>query len=263
MKLIKFDELNSEEFYISDVASFYRKPDYDYAHEKNCPYSGFRIVENGKAYYSFNKKTHLLKEGALIYMPKGCSMELTIDDKDFSFSKVHFSLFSSGGEEFVFSNTPVILTENASSDIIEAIHTLNENTQGSYDTIINKLCLCKILKEITHFQHSAVESKLSPAIKYIRLHYREDTRVDKLASLCYLSKSQFYRLFKKQTGLTTVEYKNALRIEFAIQMIEDGEYSLSEIGTSVGFDSIYYFSEIFKKIKGISPSEYKKQFFNK
>lgn len=263
MKIIDIDDLSAEEFYVSDVSSFYRVPDYTLANERNCPYSGFRLVESGKATYVLNKEVLPLKEGALIYMPKGCSAQLAIDDKNFSFSKIHFSLTDCNGEELIFSNYPFVLTENASPEIVEAVHSLNDNMLSYYDTILNKFFICKILKEITHFANAEKPNKISPAIKYLRLHYREEISVDHLAEICYLSKAQFHRLFKKQTGITPIEYKNNLRIERATQMLEDGEYSISEIATSVGFDNVFYFSKTFKKIKNLTPKDYKKNFFNK
>ncbi len=263
MRIINIDELSAEEFYISDVSSFYRVPDYTFVHEQNCPYSGFRLIESGKATYTLNKETFTLAEGALIYMPKGCSAQLTINDKNFSFSKIHFSLTDAKGEELIFSRVPFVLTKTTSQKIIDVVHTLNDNMLSYYDTILNKLCICKILKEITHFSSAEKTNKISPAIKYLRLHYREEISADHLAEICYLSKAQFHRLFKKQTGFTPIEYKNNLRIERAMQMLEDGEYSISEIATSVGFDNVFYFSKTFKKIKNIAPKDYKKDFIGK
>lgn len=263
MRIINLEELSTEEFYISDVSSFYRVPDYTVAHEKNCPYSGFRLIESGKATYTLNKETFTLNEGALIYMPKRCSAQLTIDDKNFSFSKIHFSLTDAKGEELVFSNVPFVLTENASPKIIDAVRVLNDNMLSYYDTILNKLYICIILKEITHLSNTEKTNKISPAIKYLRLHYREEISADHLADICYLSKAQFHRLFKKQTGTTPIVYKNNLRIERATQMLEDGEYSISEIATGVGFDNVFYFSKTFKKIKNVTPKDYKNEFLNK
>ena len=64
-------------------------------------------------------------------------------------------------------------------------------------------------------------------------------------------------LFKKHTGRSIMSYYNSLKIEEAKNLIQNGKYTLSNIAEMLHFSNQYYFSRVFKKIEGISPSEYK------
>ena len=66
------------------------------------------------------------------------------------------------------------------------------------------------------------------------------------------------RIFKSAVNTTPVKYINYLRLEKAKNMLINSNYSVNEIAFSVGFEDAYYFSRLFKKEIGISPSEYKK-----
>jgi len=68
------------------------------------------------------------------------------------------------------------------------------------------------------------------------------------------------RKFKLYTGKTIFYYLNELRIARATQYLQSGYYTLSEIAEKTGFCDVYYFSKVFKKYKGLSPSEYEKLF---
>lgn len=64
-------------------------------------------------------------------------------------------------------------------------------------------------------------------------------------------------LFKKNTGDTIMNYYNTLKIKEAKKLIEKGDLSLSEISEVLHFNTRYYFSRVFKRIEGVTPSEYK------
>ena len=78
-----------------------------------------------------------------------------------------------------------------------------------------------------------------------------------LASLEGLSESRFYTVFKEKIGCSPVEYINALRIERACNLLSSTPMSVGEVGANCGFDDNFYFSKIFKKKMGVSPTKYK------
>ena len=65
-------------------------------------------------------------------------------------------------------------------------------------------------------------------------------------------------MFREQVGKTAVHYLNALRVQEAKRLIRRGELNFTQIAERVGIESIYYFSNLFKKYAGVSPSEYAK-----
>ncbi len=67
-----------------------------------------------------------------------------------------------------------------------------------------------------------------------------------------------YRAFKKETGLSPIEYRNRLRIERARTLLSRDICSVSEAAKLLGFESVYYFSRVFKQHTGVAPSQYGK-----
>lgn len=94
-------------------------------------------------------------------------------------------------------------------------------------------------------------------IKYINKHYDEQLTIEAIEGHCRYSRFYISRAFKEITGLTIMEYLNAIRIEKAKSLLQIGALSISEIAAGCGFVSQSYFGKVFKKSVGISPLEYK------
>ena len=108
-------------------------------------------------------------------------------------------------------------------------------------------------------EQAAKLKRLDAVFRYISKHYAEPIYISDLAKLCYLSDGYFCRFFKKATGRTANDYITEYRIEQAMYLLKNTENSVSEIATKTGFDDGAYFARAFRRMNGISPTEYKKQ----
>lgn len=104
-----------------------------------------------------------------------------------------------------------------------------------------------------------VPVKILNAISYIQLNLSRDLSVTNLAKRANLHTDYFSRLFHQHTGERPVKYIHEKRIERAQYLIVTTQMTFSEIATQTGFENVFYFSKIFKKITGMSPGNYKKQ----
>lgn len=86
-----------------------------------------------------------------------------------------------------------------------------------------------------------------------------DFNLDRLAEIVKMSKSKVYRVWKENREGSLNEYILTVRIEFALQLLKDGDLSITEIALKSGFSSQSYFSKVFKKVYGVSPSQYSEQ----
>lgn len=75
----------------------------------------------------------------------------------------------------------------------------------------------------------------------------------------FLSSSYLCTLFKNETGLTLNQYLTDFRIEKAKKLLTDPRYKIAEISAKVGYSDGNYFGKTFKKMVGVSPSEYREQ----
>lgn len=112
------------------------------------------------------------------------------------------------------------------------------------------------------------QNKITPAIRiaknYITEHYREDISLSTVAEIVNLSPVYLSRLFKKEEGINFLDYLNQYRIDIAKRMLkEEIKYSVMDIAEESGFSNTKYFSRIFKKCVGITPSEYRNRHLGK
>ncbi len=87
--------------------------------------------------------------------------------------------------------------------------------------------------------------------------------VDTLVKSFYMSRSSFFAKLKTLTGLSPIEFIQQIRVKRAAQLIEENQYSMSEISTMVGINDPHYFSRYFKKAFSMTPTEYKKRIMTK
>lgn len=96
-------------------------------------------------------------------------------------------------------------------------------------------------------------------IEYVHAHYAEDITLEQLASQLYISKNYLNQLFKKVTGETFTNYVIRVRIEKAKALLMEGRHLIYEVSEMVGYQNVPYFSTLFKKYCGVSPSELMKR----
>ena len=94
-------------------------------------------------------------------------------------------------------------------------------------------------------------------IDYINNNINKEITIDELSLLFYFNKTYIMKKFKKELNITIHEYINTIRIYNSLIYFKDNNYILS-IAFKNGFNSLEYFSEIFKKTIGVSPNVYKK-----
>ena len=102
-------------------------------------------------------------------------------------------------------------------------------------------------------------SILKAAIEYIDTHYMEETlSLNTAAQVANISANHFSALFSQNKGQTFIEYLTSLRMRHARELLRCTDKRSSEIASKVGYKDAHYFSYLFKKTQGMTPSEYRK-----
>lgn len=115
---------------------------------------------------------------------------------------------------------------------------------------INRLCL-RFYDEIPN--HSSIQT----GIDYIDINSSENISVQDVAKEVCFSANHFSRVFKKETGYSFVAYLTFIRVQKSVWLLRNTDQSIEQIAFEQGFNTPSYFSRIFKKLVGISPSEYR------
>ncbi len=98
---------------------------------------------------------------------------------------------------------------------------------------------------------------IEQAKQFIVEHYHEDLTLNKIAETVFMSPNYFSNLFRTEAGESFLEYLTSLRLDKAKQLLGEKDAKAFEVGEKVGYDNPQYFSKIFKKYTGMTPSEYR------
>ena len=98
--------------------------------------------------------------------------------------------------------------------------------------------------------------EIERATHYFNENYNQEIIIEDYAKDRLMTPCWFIQNFKKITKTTPMKYIVSLRITNAMNMLENKNYNISQIAAAVGYDNPLYFSRLFKKHVGMSPSEY-------
>ena len=105
---------------------------------------------------------------------------------------------------------------------------------------------------------SEIQNEIDRATHYFNENYNKPLNIDEYAESRHMSTCWFIRSFKQILKVTPMQYILSLRMANAQSLLETTEYNISEIAEAVGYDNALYFSRLFHKHVGVSPSEYRK-----
>lgn len=167
------------------------------------------------------------------------------------------------------TNFCIINFKNLRENILLCLHNMLseiENKPTGYEIVCQDLMeiLIVLLGRQTNFSTilapvSKKTSRLCGSTKrYIDTHYQENITLDQLAEVCHVSKYHLAHAFAEEYGISPINYLISKRISEAEHLLKTTDFSLSLISNTTGFSSSSYFAQIFRKQKGMSPTEYRK-----
>ena len=120
------------------------------------------------------------------------------------------------------------------------------------------LALGMLLQELSRCDQRRLEDdQISRILTFINQNYGSLTHISQIADHFFISHYHLCRIFKQAMQVTVVEYLNQIRIKNACRLLETTGRDVGEIAESCGFRSSSYFSNVFKKATGFSPSGYR------
>jgi transcriptional regulator GlxA family with amidase domain len=108
------------------------------------------------------------------------------------------------------------------------------------------------------YKHQSLQDEpIKRAQRYIKTHLRGTLTIEKVAHSVYLSRSQFTKQFREQTGSSFVQYLTQCRIEEAKTLLRDSTWSIHRVGAFVGLRSTSYFCQLFSQHTGFTPQQFR------
>lgn len=227
-------------------------------------------IAAGKAHFHFDGKEQIVTAGHMVlYRPKEPQKYEYYGEDQTEVYWVHFTggnvknILRSYGltdDKRVFYCGSGLDYQNLFRTMINELQMCKENYEEVLETYLRLIfiMLKRYFANATKADNARVVEEIDKATMYFNEHYSEDISIDEYAQNNHVSVSWFIRNFKQCTGSTPMQYILSKRIYNAEILLHDSTYNVTEIAEIVGYDNPLYFSRIFKKVKGISPSEYRK-----
>lgn len=110
------------------------------------------------------------------------------------------------------------------------------------------------LPQITHFDEEFIKNIIQSVEDNLN---NPDFKIEDLADSMGMGRSMFYRKIKSILSVSPIDFVKDMRVKRSVQLLESGEYTVSEVAYMCGFSSPQYFSRVFKAAMGCTPTEYK------
>lgn len=144
----------------------------------------------------------------------------------------------------------------------EMIHELQDCKIGYEDLLAMYLRQIFLLVQRTRQEErptvsTYIQEEMEFARRYFNEHYNEPISIQEYAESRNMSVCYFQRNFKQIVKHTPMQYLLTIRVNNAASLLETTDYSMAEIAAIVGYEDPLYFSRLFRKIKGVSPRDYR------
>ena len=227
-------------------------------------------VAGGKAHFHFGDKEEIVTAGHMVlYRPKEPQKYEYYGTDQTEVFWVHFTggnvtnLLRSYGlteEKKVFYCGSDLEYQQHFRSMIQELQMCRDDYEEMLEIHLRQIFikLHRYLQTSCKIDNSQIAETIDKATLYFNEHYNEDIRIEEYADSQHMSTSWFIRNFRLYTGFTPMQYILSKRIYNAEVLLKNQHYNVTEIARIVGYENPLYFSRAFKKAKGLSPLEYRK-----
>ncbi|MDL0420259.1 AraC family ligand binding domain-containing protein [Caldifermentibacillus hisashii] len=240
------------------------------------PYTIIHFILKGKGIFKIDDTTYSLKKGDLFLIQPNQMVFYQADKDDpwtYAWIGIDGDLVDSILKRIGLSYPLVTRTLSIESfteikRILKELIESKKNNQTSDLYIIgNLLILLSLIEKDLDFKYNLkdkenksltyADSYVERAIAIIEKSYYRDLKINEIAEALSINRSYLSQVFKEKTGYTLKEYITDFRISRCEELLFSTNWSIEKVGKSVGFKSGSYFSKVFKKKYGMSPSKYR------
>ncbi|PQP81538.1 AraC family transcriptional regulator [Paenibacillus sp. PCH8] len=256
-------------FQVEGVYRYARNPGVPHADYTDA-FPGFVFPLTGKIQFQFDGSPYIFSPGKVVHGGAKMKLDQTVsNNSEWEYILVLYRICSSGLEESSFSHQHFELSTGQSPRLIELImrlwHVYNQGggisrfqTEMLFRDVLNETLLC-----VDHRQNSCESDALFERVSsYIQEYYDQNLTIASLAEQNNVNRNRLSYVFRRHAGMGPAEYILKYRINMAQQMLLASDASVQHIADTVGIADPFYFSRVFKKQMGMSPTEYRQKFIN-
>lgn len=224
----------------------------------------FFLCTAGKGRLLFKDKEYQIKPGDFYFVPAHIPHEYYSLEEPWKVRWIAFYaddnlLVNSGCKEFfILSPQQISSYETYYRRIATVLK--NETDSGKFQaSVILYQMISELYSTFHHQQEKSASEKLvmDNAINFINTNFSNYFTIDELSENCKVSPQYLCRLFQKHLQMRPFQYLALKRIQRAKELLQKSSIPVSKIAKMVGYDDFSYFCLVFKKIEGISPTQFR------
>ena len=219
------------------------------------------LVTGGEYLIKFDgrQKTMAFKKNEMAFIPSGTAYERSIGS---SASYCHLSFYSQVDHPFYRSvgSGKLVLPEVQTAALFKSLaqaSMLPDNRELMTHIIERVFAENYLFGKTKKAKLNPISEEISSTINYMNKNLDKKLDIDELAARVYLSHSGLIWKFRKELDTTPVQYLNMLRLRNAKQLLLNHSYGIAEISEMCGYSNPYYFTNLFHKATGMSPTEFR------
>ncbi|WP_207942395.1 hypothetical protein DOK78_000980 [Enterococcus sp. DIV2402] len=226
------------------------------AKERQDSFVVFQYTLSGTGYLATKNKIYELNEQTFFLAELPNQFTYYRGEEEWSFVYIEFS------KEFLqWLSLPIQIGTCSKERVEQMLVQLNKLVIEEPSLYVNSRCaydLFLTIKEVL-----LTKTAITEQIKdYLETHYKDSLSLDDLEETFQISKYKIIRDFEKEYQQTPINYLNNYRMIQSLRYLQE-EMTVKEIAEAVGFSDYNYFSRVFKKIMGFTPSRYRKEILGK
>ena len=216
------------------------------------------IILKGSGTYIYLNKMLKVCEGDVVFIPENiyCYSEWHGDP---SIEVVYLSCFIHY-ESFRYEPQLIACDSDIKNDILQICDLLSGDQLSELEAYSRFYKLLQTVLPRMRRSDITFDRTLQTAIEYITDNWNKSFSVADLAKACCVSESTVYHLFQKELGQTPVRFLNSIKINIAIEYLENSRYSISTVSRLACFRSENHFRRVFFELTGTTPLKFRKGF---
>lgn len=219
------------------------------------PYHALSYRVTGNAEFTHANGITVVGNGDLIFVP--AFYEYTLQAHTENLFVIHFQSNNPLPERIktFHSKAPQYL-ERKFRELYNAWSKKQHGYEYECKSILYRILL-QIERELAESQFSGAEDQLLDAVEYIHDNFTSKSlTIEFLSHMCGMSDTYFRRLFVKKFSMTPLKYIHNLKLNYAMELLRSGYYTVSQVSEKCGFENVQYFSLFIKKETGKTPSQF-------
>ncbi len=215
------------------------------------------LVLKGNGTYIYLNKKLKVRAGDAVFIPENiyCYSEWRGEP---DIEVVYLSCFMHY-ESFMYEPQIIGVEEEEKNDILQIAALLSRKEPMIFEAYSRFYQLLQKVFAVLKPSEVALDKTLQGAIEYITENWDKDFSVADLAKHCCVSESTLYHLFQKELGQTPIRFLHSVRVNVAIEHLENTNHSVAAISALAGFRSENHFRRVFTALTGTTPLKYRKE----